>query len=120
MTVKETNTDTEKRQYPRVEAQIPVRYWKQSDAAETTTCGVLTGDISAGGLRFRTKEFISGACNLILELDLPTLKRPVRATSRVAWIKNADTEKEYEARNEFMEINRKDQERISQYLNGLR
>ena len=118
--MKETNMGTEKRQYPRVETQIPVRYRKQSGADETLGSGSLTGDVSAGGLRFRTKEFISAACNLILELDIPSLTRPIRATSKVAWIKNANTGEDYEVGNQFMEITKMDQELISQYVNGLR
>ena len=112
--------DTEKRQYPRVETQIPVRYRKQSDAAETLSFGSLTGDVSAGGLMFRTKEFLASSCNLILELDIPSLTRPIRATSKVTWIKNADTGEDYEVGNQFMEITKKDQELISQYVNSLR
>ena len=91
MTMKETNMGTEKRQYPRVETQIPVRYRKESDAAETLGFGSLIGNVGAGGFRMRTKEFISSACKLILELDIPTLTQPIRATSKVAWIKNANT-----------------------------
>jgi c-di-GMP-binding flagellar brake protein YcgR len=122
MTMKETDTGTEKRQYPRVETRIPVRYKKQSDAAETPGSGSLTGDVSEGGLKLSTKEVISAACNLSLELDIPTLTQPIRATSKVAWIKNANTgeDYEYEVGNEFMEITKKDQELISQYINSLR
>jgi c-di-GMP-binding flagellar brake protein YcgR len=118
--VKEINSGGEKRQYPRVEAQIRVRYRKQGDAAETAARGVLTGDISAGGLRFRTKEFISKACNLILELDLPTRTQPIIATSTVAWTKNDTAEKEYVVGSRFLEITKKDQELVSQYVNSLR
>jgi c-di-GMP-binding flagellar brake protein YcgR len=120
MTMEETTMGTERRRYSRVETQIPVRFRKQSDAVETPGSGSLTGDVSAGGLRFRTKEFISAACNLILELDLPTLTRPILATSKVAWIKNTNTGGHYEVGNEFMEITKKDQELISLYINGFR
>lgn len=118
--MEETKMGTEKRQYPRAGAHIPVRYRKRDDVAGTPVSGSLTGDISAGGLRFRTKELISAACNLILELDLPTLAQPILATSKVAWINNNNTGKEYEVGNEFMEISKRDQELIAQYVNRLR
>jgi c-di-GMP-binding flagellar brake protein YcgR len=118
--MKETNMGTEKRQYPRVETQIPVRYRIQGDAAETLFSGSLTGDVSAGGLMFRTKEFVSAACNLILELDIPTLTRPIKATSKVAWVKNSNPDGDYEVGNQFMEITKKDQELIMQFVHGLR
>ena len=118
--MKETNMGTEKRQYPRVETQIPVRYRIQGEAAGTQVSGSLTGDLSAGGLMFKTKGLIASACNLILELDLPTQTQPITATSKVAWVKNDTTEKEYVVGNQFLEITKRDQDLISQYVNGLR
>jgi c-di-GMP-binding flagellar brake protein YcgR len=120
VTMKETNTGAERRRYQRVEAQIPIRYRKQGDAAETPATSLLTADVSAGGLMFRTKEAISAACNLVLELDLPTVTRPILATAKVARMRKAYTGEEYEVGNEFMEITKKDQELISQFVNGYR
>jgi c-di-GMP-binding flagellar brake protein YcgR len=119
MTSNETYTGTDKRQHPRVEAQIPVRCRIQSDTAETSGLDSLTGDVSAGGLRLRMKEFTSAACDLILELDIPTLTRPLIATAKVAWIKNSNTVGNYDVGARFMEITKKDQELISQYANSL-
>jgi c-di-GMP-binding flagellar brake protein YcgR len=117
--MKKNYVGEEKRQHPRVEAQIPVRIRQQGETGEITGFGSLTGDVSAGGLMFRTKELISTACNLILEFDLPTTTQPIVATSRVAWKGKATTGGEYTVGNEFMEITKKDQEQLSLYVNGL-
>ena len=111
--------DVERRQYRRVEARIPVRYGEQNHDAETLCFGSLTGDVSAGGLRFRTKEMIAEAVNLILELDIPTLTRPIRATAKVSWIKNPAAGEYFEVGNQFLEISKKDQELVSQYVDSL-
>ncbi len=117
--MEEKNTGTEKRQYPRVETQIPVRYRIQGDTAETLVSGSLTGNVSADGLMFRTKEYLSAASNLTLELDFPTQTEPITATCKVAWIMSDNGEEGYAVGNRFMEITRKDQELIAQYVKSL-
>ncbi len=115
----ETNMSTEKRKYPRVKTHIPVRYRKLRDGAGTVGFGSLTRDVSAGGIHFRTNEFISMACRLILELDIPMLTKPIKAISKVAWIKKNNAGEDYEVGNQFLEISKKDKELISEYVNSL-
>lgn len=112
---------TEKRQSPRVKTSIPVRYRELRDGAEEVSVGMLTSDVSTGGLRFGTNKFISTACRLMLELDIPTLTKPITALSKVAWIQkaNAGDDCQYQVGNQFMEITKKDQEMIATYLNSL-
>lgn len=117
----ETVMSTEKRQSPRVKTSIPVRYKELREGAETVSVGSITGDISTGGLRFGTNKFISTACRLILELDIPTLTKPIKALSKVAWIQeaNAGDDYQYQVGSQFMEITKKDQELIATYLKSL-
>jgi len=112
---------TEKRQSPRVKTSIPVRYKELQDGAETVAVGSLTSDMSTGGLRFGTNKLVSTACRLIVELDIPTLTKPIKALSKVAWIQKADTgdDHQYQVGSQFMEITKKDQELIATYLKSL-
>ncbi len=119
--MKEAGMSTEKRQSPRAKASIPVRYRELREGAEAVEVGSLTCDVSAGGVRFKANTFFSNACRLMLELDLPSLPNPSRAVSKVAWIARADREDDcqYHVGGQFMEITRKDQERIAKYLSSL-
>ncbi len=113
----EQNTDN--RRYPRIKTHIPVRYRKLRQGAGVEGASSITKNMSRGGIRFRTAEFISMACRLILELDLPMFTKPVKAISKVAWIRKAPSGDEYEVGNKFLEISRKDKELISEYVDSL-
>ncbi|MHB8772496.1 MAG: PilZ domain-containing protein [Syntrophales bacterium] len=115
----EAAKNTEKRQFPRVTAQIPVRY-RELDGADTVSTGTLTTDVSTGGLRFRTNKFLSTACRLLLQVDIPTREKPIEVVSRVAWVREANGEGGpcYQVGSQFMEITKKDQELIAAYLSS--
>ncbi len=113
------NGDSDKRKYARVKTHIPVRYRKLQDGPGAEGSGSLSRDLSAGGVHFRTSEFISMACRLILELDLPMLTKPIRAISKIAWIRKANSGEDYEVGNQFLEISKKDRELLNEYVNSL-
>lgn len=113
------NQNTEKRKHPRMKTHIPIRYRKMRDGAGAQGESSISKNLSEGGVRFRTGEFISMACRLILELDIPMLTRPVKAISKVAWIRKNDTGDEYEVGNQFLEMSKKDKELISEYVDSL-
>lgn len=117
----EAGMRTERRQSPRVETSIPVRYRVLRDGAEAVGAGSVTCDLSTGGLRFVANEFLSTACRLTLEFDLPAVTQPITAVSKVAWIQKADGEddRQYQVGSQFMEITKRDQERLAKYLNSL-
>jgi len=59
------------------------------------------------------------ACRLILELDIPMFTKPVKAISKVAWIRKTDSGDEYEVGNQFLEMSKKDKELVSEYVSSL-
>ena len=109
----------ERRKYKRIKTHIPVRFRKLRDGAGISGDSSLSKNLSQGGIRFRTAEFISMACRLILELDIPMFTKPVKAISKVAWIRKSDSGKDYEVGNQFLEMSKKDKELISEYVNSL-
>lgn len=113
------NEKTEQRKTPRVKTHIPIRYRKLRDGAGIDGASSITKNLSQGGIRFRTAEFISMACRLILELDIPMFNKPVKAISKVAWIRKAPSGDEYEVGNQFLEMSKKDRELISEYVDSL-
>jgi len=108
----------EKRRYSRVETHLPVNYKNLKKLKEDST-QVLTNDIGEGGLRFRSNEFVSLACRLLLEINLPTTSRAVKAISKVAWIRKKPESREYEIGNQFLEISKEDREHIITFVNKL-
>jgi c-di-GMP-binding flagellar brake protein YcgR len=110
---------TEKRKFTRVKTHIPVKYRKLREGAGSVGFGSLSRDLSQGGVQFRAEEFISMACRLIVEVDIPMLTRPVKAISKVAWIRKTEAGDDYEIGNQFLEISKKDRELISEYVESL-
>ncbi|MBU0570545.1 MAG: PilZ domain-containing protein [Candidatus Omnitrophica bacterium] len=113
------NDISERRKFKRIKTHVPVKYRKLREGAGSVGVGSLSRDLSQGGVHFRTGEFISMACRLILEVDIPMLTRPVKAISKVAWIRKTDSGNDYEIGNQFLEISKKDRELISEYVESL-
>ena len=113
------NESTEKRKYQRVKTHIPVRIRKLKDGSTAEGSSSITKNLSTGGIRFRTAEFISMACRLILELDIPMFAKPVKAISKVAWIRKTPSGDDYEIGNQFLEMSKEDKELISEYVSSL-
>lgn len=108
---------TEKRRFQRIDSNLPLRYKNIKTA--TVPMGSLTKDISEGGIRFHTNEFISLACRLVVEITLPTAQRPIKAISKVAWIRKMSSGEQYELGNQFLEISKDDRSLITDYVNRL-
>lgn len=109
----------ENRRFERVATHIPVKYRRLEDSKETVRASTITKNISEGGVRFRVPEFISRACRLVVEMDVPMLTKPIRAISKVAWISKTDSEGDYEIGNQFLEITKQDKALVAEYVKGL-
>lgn len=70
-------------------------------------------------MRFRTNEFISLACRLVVEINLPAVGKPIKAISKVAWIKRVPSSDSYELGNQFLEITKEDKNHIATFVNNL-
>ncbi len=110
---------TEKRKFQRAITHIPVKYRKLRDSEAPMIKSTITKNLSEGGVRFRTNEFISRASRLIVELDMPMFTKPVKAISKVAWIRKADSGDDFEIGNQFLEISKEDKSLVSEYVKGL-
>ena len=115
----ETRDDNviERRRFQRIDSNLPLRYKNIKTA--TVPMGSLTKDISEGGIRFKTNEFISLACRLVVEIALPTVQRPVKVISKVAWIRKLSSGEQYELGNQFLEISKEDRSLITDYMGRL-
>lgn len=109
----------EKRKFPRVTTHVPVKYRKLSDLGEASGVSTITRNLSEGGVYFRAPEFVSRACRLILELDIPMFAKPVKAISKVAWIRRTTSGDDYEIGSQFLEMSRVDRKLVAEYVNSL-
>jgi len=101
-------------------ARIPIKYHKVGDyGPKALNANTISRNLSEGGVRFRTAEFVSRACRLIVEIEVPMFPKPVKAISKVAWIRKVDSGDNYEIGNQFLEISDEDKKRISEYVNSL-
>jgi len=107
----------ERRHMRRIGSNLPVRYKNLRIAA--VPIGSITRDISEGGISFMTNEFISLACRLVIEITLPTAQRPIKAISKVAWIRKMSSGDQYELGNQFLEISKEDRTVITDYISRL-
>ena len=109
------STINEKRKFPRIESRFPLKYKDLRRMGEEYR-GTVSKNVSEGGIRFRSDRFISLACRLVVELSLPSITKPIRAVSKITWIKKLPAGDDYEVGNQFLEISREDKEVIREYV----
>ena len=113
----QSGSSTERRRFQRVDSNLPLKYKNLRTA--TVPMGSLTKDIGEGGVSFKTNEFISLACRLVVELNIPTVPKPIKAISKVAWIRKLSSGDSYELGNQFLEISKEDRAIITDYVSRL-
>jgi len=106
----------EKRRFARIHGRFAVKY-KDMRKKDEGFRGTVSKNLSEGGVRFRSDRFISLACRLVVELNVPELTKPIRAISKIAWIKKLPAGDDYEAGNQFLEMSRQDREIIQDLVN---
>ena len=108
----------EKRRFPRVESKVSLGY-KDLKRLGKPNINVITTNLCEGGVRFQCNQFISLACRLIVEIKLPTAPRPIKAISKVAWIKKVPIGEAYDIGNQFLEISKEDKQHVANYVSKL-
>lgn len=109
----------EKRKFSRVVTHIPIKYRKLGDPENVLRACTVTKNIGLGGVRFKVPEFISRACRLILELDMPMLTKPVKAISKVAWIQKLSSGNDFEIGSQFLEMSKEDKISVAGYIDSF-
>lgn len=100
----------ERRKNERIVSRCPLRYQFKGQPSFVDT---ITRDISEGGLRFITNEFIPAFADLFLELSLRPAMEPVRTAAKVAWIQKIPHSDQYHIGARFTDINEELKKNIS-------
>jgi len=106
----------DKRKFKRTDSNLPVQY-RNLRKVGVSPLGSVTRNLSEGGICFKSNEFISLACRLVVELSLPNVTKPVKAISKVAWIRKIPSSDQYELGNQFLEITKEDKAHILNFVN---
>ena len=105
----------EKRQVPRINARLPLQF-KDIQRPIETYSGTLTKNISEGGIRFISAEFLSIFTRLLLEVSIPSFSRPIKAISKVAWIRKVPRSNHYDVGVQFMDITEEDKRQLAAFI----
>jgi len=104
----------EKRKSPRIKAAVPLQY-KELHGNTYLAKGALTKDLSEGGVRFITDRFIGLACHLMLEMQLPSMAKSIKAISKPSWVRKTRHGTTYEIGSQFLALTSKDAARLSDF-----
>lgn len=103
----------ERRQSERADSRCPLRYQFKGQPNFYDT---ITRDISEGGLRFITNQFIPAFAELFLEVSLRPSTEPVRAAAKVSWVQKVPHSDQYYVGAHFTELNQEHKKNISERL----
>lgn len=108
----------DRRQFPRLEENLPVRYSKSSKTpADDTYQKAIRQNIGVGGVKLILDEKLEVGTLLAIHLDLPSASgpSPVFATARVAWVEQ-EPEDRFGVGMEFIDIDEEDRKKILDYV----
>ncbi len=112
----ETSTHIdEKRRFKRVDVNVPLSYKNLRKAGDVSTNSSVR-NLSEGGVCFKSSEFISLACRMVVEIAVPTAAKPVKAITKVAWIRRIPNSEQYELGNQFLDMTKEDKVHISNFI----
>lgn len=112
------DTAQERRRHKRVNSTIPLQYKNLRQLSEGTV-GAITRDLGEGGVRFLANEFLPLASRLVVEVFLPAQPRPVKAISKVAWIRKVPSTDQYEIGNQFLEVGKEDRANLCGFISKM-
>jgi c-di-GMP-binding flagellar brake protein YcgR len=112
------NEVPDRRRFTRVKSTLALQYKKLKEFSEGTI-GAITRDVGEGGTMFISNEFLPLATRLVVELFLPAQPRPVKAISKVAWIRKVPSGDQYEVGNQFLDVGREDKSQLAEYVKRL-
>lgn len=105
----------ERRKCPRIDARLPLQF-KDIQRPIETYAGSLTKDISKSGIRFVSSEFLSIFTRLLLEISIPSFSRPIKAISKVAWIRKMPRSSQYNVGLQFMDMTEEDSKHLASFI----
>ncbi len=110
-----TGRAEERRQFPRVSSAMPIQYRGIHQASDAVV-GTVARDISSGGVRLIANEFISVFTRLVVEVSIPSTRKPIKAISKVVWIHKRPYGEQYEVGMQFVDMPEEDKRNIVHFV----
>ena len=106
---------TEQRRHPRLACRAPVQY-RDLRQPQASYAGTLTDDVSVGGLRFHTAEWLPLQHRLLVQLALPGIPAPIRTVAQVIWTRKQPHSDRYDVGARFVEMITEDLGAVADYV----
>ncbi len=106
----------ERRSYPRAQCDLALQY-RNLNKNYSQAAGALAKDISAGGMRFISSNFLPVFTLLRIELLIESDIRSISLTARVAWTEKLPYNENYLIGVEFLNIRNEDRVKINSFVN---
>ncbi len=108
----------DKRQHPRARCEIDSSFKNLDRLSASSTAETMVQDISEGGIRFYTNEFIPIHHKLLFKIHIPGQKS-IEALAQPAWIKEVPRVSQYDIGAKFLSLSDEDREIIRQFTTSL-
>ena len=105
----------EKRRHHRVRTRLPLQF-KDIQRPIEAYSGTLTKCLSEGGTRFTSTEFLSVFTRLLIEISVPSFSRPIKAISKVSWIRKVPYSNQYDVGVKFLDMTEEDKKQLSDFI----
>lgn len=93
----------ERRQFPRVNYSMSVQF-KQISKTSGLFAGTLSEDLSGGGIRLLSDEFLPPRTKLLLDFSIGTTLTQIKTVAEIRWIMQKPLYDKYVAGLQFIEI----------------
>ena len=105
----------ERRRFGRINARVPLQFKDIQRPIEIYN-GTLTKDISEGGVRFTSNDFLSIFTRLFVEVSVPSFSRPIKVISKVAWIQKQPRGNQYIVGLQFLDMTEEDRKHLAAFI----
>ena len=103
----------EQRRHPRVSLASPLRYQFKNTHRFGSTVGL---DISEGGLKFFSEEFMPIGTSMVLEICLGSMLKFINAVADVVWLRKMPHSERYQVGLKFSEIDEPYHQLVRDYI----
>jgi|GEM_PF-518128 len=101
-----------RREFPRLNSHIPVRFGGEESRSQDT----LTKDIGGGGVRLVSREFLPVNSKIKLEFFLHPASEALRAVGKVVWIQKLPYSYQHDVGIQFSDISEPSRKRINHFV----
>ena len=105
--------DKEQRQFPRVPLHAPLHFQIKTTSKFGST---VSRDISEGGIRFLSDDFIPVGTSMILEINLGNIPKYINAVAEAVWEQKIPHSERYQLGLRFSELDEVYYQDICEYV----